>query len=119
MGKPAPELGSLAAQWLAHAMNAAAGLDVHRHVWIIDLETGGAHLAIEVLGGERRKDPILAERDDIAAERHGLLEARRDDLDLLRLQPLNDVVLGGLQTYRGAMLVEHADHQVDMNVELV
>ena len=100
-------------------MNATAGLGEHGHVGVIDLEARRPHLAVQVARAEGRQHPVIAQRHHVAAERHRLLEARRDDLDLLRLQPLDDVVLGRLEADRGAMLVEHAHHQVDMDIELI
>ena len=41
----------LPVQRLAHAVDAAAGLQEHGHAGIIDGEVRGAHLAVEVLGG--------------------------------------------------------------------
>ena len=56
-------------------MDAAARLNEHRHVGIVNAEAGGPHLGIELTRAQRRQHAIIAESDDIAAKRHGLAEA--------------------------------------------
>ena len=46
-------LRGLAAQRLAHAVNAAAGPGEHGHVRVVNLETGGTHLCIQLCGAQR------------------------------------------------------------------
>src|SRR5260221_4407001 len=111
--------GRITAERLAHAVDTAAGLHEHAYVGIVDGEAHGAHLGVEVRGAMGREHPVVAQRHHVAAERHRLLEARGDDFDLLRLEPSDDIVLGRLKANRRAMIVEHADHQVDVNIELV
>lgn len=100
-------------------MYAATGVQKHGHIRIIDLEPVGTQFGNQVLAGLGRKHPFIAQRNHVAAQRHGVFEADRDDFDLLAFEPVDDVIGRCVQTHGGQLRCNHAHHQIDVDVEVI
>ena len=100
-------------------MNAAPGLEEHRHLGIVDREAAGLELGDQLGRLGRGDHAILAESHDVAAQGHGFFEGNRHNLDALAGEPVDDVGLGGVEADGRALLGQHADHQVDVDIEAV
>ena len=101
-------LGGIPAQMLSHAVHTAARVGEHGHVGIVNIEAERAQPAVQLgaIGGGQHA--IVAERDDIAAERHGAPEVDGQDLDSFRFEPRDDFWIRGIKTDRGKLVGKHA-----------
>src|SRR5262249_40356747 len=108
----------IAAQRLGHAVHATPAEREHAHVGVVDLEPGGTQRLVECLRRRRRYDLAVTERHHVAPESHGVAIVYGHELDLLRLQPVENPIVCRIEADGGELRSEHADHEIDMDVVL-
>src|SRR5277367_5191171 len=115
-------MDTIALERLAHAVHRAAALGDHRYIRSVYGEALGAAGCDEVLARGGYQHALIAERNHVGAELHGVAVGNGDGTDAFRFQPVHELGLDGLDAYHGEALREHAHLHIEVQevrVELI
>src|ERR1700722_3552345 len=113
---------TISPQRLTHAVQPTAAVADHRHIGRVDGETFRTAGGDEILARGRHQHALLAQRDDVAAQLHGIAVGNGDGADALRAQPIDELGFHRFDAYDRQTFGDHAHLHVqvqEMRIERI